>query len=170
VARISDTKRQAIAADIRAGKARNQIALDHGVSAGSVTNIAREFELTEAFDRSATKHATEAAVADNRAWRAVTSRRFLEEANKALDRLHEPYLVYGFGGKENTYNEHELPAPPAGELRNFMTGAAVAFDKHLAADRHDADAGTEGARSVLGALGEALQVAAARIDGEVTDP
>lgn len=170
MARISDTKREAIAQDIRAGKARNQIALEHGVSAGSVTNIAREFELTEAFDRSATKRATEAAVADLKALRAVTSRRFLEEANKALDRLNEDYLVHAFGGKDNDYNEHTLKLPPAGETRNLMTAAAVAFDKHLAADKHDADTGTEGARSVLGALGEALQVAAARIDGEVTDP
>jgi transposase-like protein len=139
VARISDTKRQAIAADIRAGKPRNQIALEHGVSAGSVTNIAREFEISDAFDRSATKRATEAAVADLKAERAVTSRRFLVEANRQLDRLNEPYKVFGFGGRENSYNEHELPLPPAGETRNFMTAAAVAFDKHMAADKHDSD-------------------------------
>lgn len=139
MARIPDDKRRAIADDIRAGKARNQIARDHHVSVGSVTNIARENQISDAFDRSATKRATEAAVADLKAERAVTSRRFLEETNRALDRLNRPYLVYAFAGKDGLYREHELELPPAGELRNLITSAAVAFDKHLAADKHDSD-------------------------------
>jgi hypothetical protein len=164
---LPDRLRRAILADIGAGqKSRNQIARDHKVSVSSVTKLAP----AGSFDRSKTKRATEARVEDLKALRAVTSRRFLDEANKALDRLNEEYLVHAFGGKDNDYNEHTLQLPPAGEARNLMTAAAVAFDKHLAADKHDADTGTEGARSVLGALGEALQVAAARIDGEVTDP
>lgn len=139
MARISDTKRQAIAADIRAGKARNQIALDHGVSAGSVTNIAREFELTDAFDRSATKNATEAAVADNKARRAEISRKFLEKADKLLDQMEQPHIVFNIGGKDNVYTEHLMDAPPTADIRNLMTSAAIAFDKHMAADRHDND-------------------------------
>jgi hypothetical protein len=150
------------------GRSRNEIARELGRGVATVTRIAQASGLK--FDREQTKAATTAAVADNKAIRTATSRRFLDEANKALDRLSAEYLVHAFGGKDNDYNEHTLQLPPAGETRNLMTAAAVAFDKHLAADKHDADTGTEGARSVLGALGEALQVAAARIDGEVTDP
>jgi len=142
--RIPDAKREAILADVRAGtKARNKIALEHDVSAASVTNIARQAGLTDAFDRTQTKSATEAVLADNRAWRAATSRRFLEKCNALMDRMDGPHLVYAFGGKDNDYNEHELAEPPVDALRGLMTAAAIAFDKHLAADKHDADVGND---------------------------
>jgi hypothetical protein len=139
-ARLSDVKREAILADIRTGvKARNKIALEHDVSAGTVTNIAREAGLTEAFDRSKTKSATEAVVADNRALRALTSRRWLEKCNQLLDKTERPYVAFAFGGKDNTYNEHLMDEPPVDALRSLVTAAAVAFDKHMAQDKHDAD-------------------------------
>lgn len=65
--RIPDHKRAAILADIRAGKPRNHIAREHDVALGTVTNIARENGVKDAFDRSATKKATEAKVIDHRA-------------------------------------------------------------------------------------------------------
>lgn len=137
---LSARKRNAILADIEAGqKARNQIARDHGVSPGTVTNIARQGGMTGAFDRSGTKSATEAAVADAKAVRAATSRRFLDEANKMLDQLHEPHTAFSFGGRDNTYAEHAFPEPPVDAKRTLITAAAIAFDKHLAADKHDAD-------------------------------
>jgi transposase-like protein len=65
---LAPRKRAAILKDIEAGgKPRNQIARDHGVSAGSVTNIAREARIGDAFDRSSTKKATEAAQIDHAA-------------------------------------------------------------------------------------------------------
>jgi hypothetical protein len=148
------------------GWSRNAIARELDRSLSVITRIARGEGL--AFDREATKAATAAAVADNKAVRALLSRRFLQEAERVLDRLNGPYLVYAFGGKDNDYNDHELKIPPAGEVRNLMTAAAVAFDKHMAADRHDADSGAEGARSVLGALALGIGIAAAQIDGSVT--
>jgi hypothetical protein len=137
---LSARKRNAVLADIRAGqKARNQIARDHGVSPGTVTNIAKSAAIENAFDRSGTKSATEAAVADARSIRAATSRRFLDETNKLLDQLHQPHVAYNFGGKDNTYEEHQFPEPPVDAKRTLVTAAAIAFDKHIAADRHDAD-------------------------------
>lgn len=151
---LPDRKRAAILADIEAGqKSRNQIARDHGVSVSTVTKLAPP----GSFDRSLTKRATEAKVADMKAWRAETSRRFLEEANKALDRLGAPYTVHAFAGKDGLYREHQLDLPPAGELRNLMTAAAVAFDKHLAADRHDAGGNVGEVASLLGTLFDGLQ-------------
>lgn len=135
---IPDNVRLAILADIEAGrKSRNQIARDHNVSVGTVTNIAKRAGLTTAFDRSSTKNATEAAKVDNAALRAATSRRFLEEANHFLDDLHAPTLVFNFGGKDNTFNSKELPKPPTADRRNLITSAAVAIDKHLAVEKHD---------------------------------
>lgn len=138
--RLPDDQREAILADIRAGgKSRNQVARDHGVSVGTVSNIAKQAGLTDAFDRSQTKNATEAAVADNKALRASTSRRFLEEANRLLDELHTPHMVFNIGGKDNVYTEHLLPEPPTVDKRNLIVSAATAFDKHMAAERHDSD-------------------------------
>jgi transposase-like protein len=127
---IPKRKREAIAEDIRAGMARNEIARKHGVSSSTVTLIAREFDLN--FDRSMTKRATEAKVADAAALRAEVSLLFLAKAKELLGDLDRPFLAYSFA-------EHMLDRPPDGAIRNLMTSAAVAFDKHLAADRHDSD-------------------------------
>lgn len=138
--RMAPGLRAAILEDLRAGKTRNRIARDRGVSPSSVTKIAGEEGIS--FDRSLTKSATEAAVADARALRAITSRRFLDEANRLLDQLHQPHTAYNFGGKDNTYEEHEFPEPPVDAKRTLITAAAIAYDKHLAQERHDADDGS----------------------------
>lgn len=148
------------------GWSRNAIARQLDRSLSVVTRIARAEGL--AFDREATKAATAAAMVDNKARRALLSRRFLEEADKLLDRMNDPYLVHAFGGKDNDFNSRTLDLPPAGEVRNLMTAAGIAFDKHIGAEKHDADAGAEGARSVLGALAAGLQLAAEQIDGPAT--
>lgn len=135
--RIPQAKRDAIADAIRAGGKRNQIARDFDVGVGSVTLIAQENGL--AFDRSETKRATEAKVADNKAFRAEVSREFLEKARDLLEQMDGEHLAFSFGGRDNTYREHKLAKPPPAELRNLIVSAAVAFDKHLAADRHDSD-------------------------------
>jgi len=113
--------------------------------------------MTDAFDRSQTKRATEAAQADNAAIRAIISRRLLEKANERLDQMDRPYRVFSFGGKDNTYRERILDRPPAGELRNIMTAAAIALDKHLAIDKHDASADAGQVASLLGTLLADLQ-------------
>lgn len=162
--RLSDTKRAAILADIRAGKPRNQIARDHKVSPSTVTGIANKGVGATAFDRSLTKNATEAAVADNRARRAETSRRFLDKANEFLDQMDQPYTVFAFGGKDNSYNEHTLDRPPIPELRNLMVASATAFDKHLLADRHDSGERVESAKSLIGAIAAGLNAAYDQLD------
>jgi hypothetical protein len=155
---LAPDKRERILADIRAGgKSRNQIARDHQVSVGSVTNLSRTVS-DHAFDRSATKKATEAAVADSAALRAATSRRFLVKANELLDQMDEPFLAFSFGGRENSYNEHQFGKPTVDALRTMMTTAAIAFDKHMAQEKHDSS-GIDGVSSVDSWL-------AAMVDGE----
>lgn len=155
--RLPDDKRAAILADIEGRQlARNAIARKHGVSVGTVSNIANEAGLTDAFDRAETEKATKALIADTKALRAEVSRRFLEKANQFLDQIDEPHLVFSFGGKDNTYNEHVLDRPPTVDLKNLMTSAGIAFDKHIVAERHDAEDGLAGARDALGSLGQAL--------------
>ncbi len=153
--RIPDDKRAAILADIRAGlKSRNQIARDHGVSAGTVSNVAAQADVT--FDRSKTKSATAAAVADSRARREAIRARLLDKADTLLDLMDRPYKVFAFAGRDGDYREHERDRPPPSELRNLMVSAATALDKHMALDRHDSSDPGEVA-SLLGALLGGLQ-------------
>lgn len=139
---IPPDKREQVLTDVRAGtKSQRQIARDNGVSTTAVRKIAASAGLND-WSRERTEKATRASLADQRAQRAVLSQRFLDEANWLLDQMHKPHLVYSFGGKENSYNDRELPQPPTTDLRNLMVSAATAYDKHLAQDRHDAGGDT----------------------------
>lgn len=155
--RLPDDKRAAILADIRSGKLGNrEIARLHGVSSGTVTNIARQGGVDDAFERSQTKKATEATVADSRALRASTARRLIVKANDLLDQMDQPHIVFNIGGKDNIYTEQLMERPPTGDLRNLMVTAATAIDKHIVLERHDAtDPGAMG--SLLGTLLDGLQ-------------
>jgi transposase-like protein len=156
--RIPDDKRALILTDIRSGdKALRQIARDHHISPGTVANIARENGETGAFERTSTKRATEAKVADNRARRAELSQRFLDEAQWFLEQLHRPHTVFNIGGKDNVYTEHTMAQPPTTDLRNLIVSAATAYDKHLAQDRHDAGGNVNEVTGLLSALFGKLQ-------------
>lgn len=141
--RIPDDKRAAILADVRAGeKSRGQIAREQGVSPQTVTNLARDASITEPFSRLKTKNAIEAALVDGRARRAAIARRMLDRADEFLDLMGQPYRVFAFAGRDGDYQEHERDRPPPAELRHLMVCAATALDKHMALEKHDADADT----------------------------
>lgn len=142
---LAPDRREAIAADLRSGMHCREAARVHGVAQSTVSKLAAELGIS--FDRSKTKIATEAKVADMAATRARTSARFLDECNKLLDQLHQPHMAYSFGGKDNDYNEHQFSEPPVDAKKTLITAAAIAFDKHIAQDRHDAT-GEGGASSV----------------------
>jgi len=145
------------------GLARNEIARKTKLGAGTVTKIIKDAGLS--FDRADTQAATAAKVIDNKARRAALSERLLVIAGQQLDRIDQPGLVYAFGGKDNDYNEHWQDRPPPADVRNLMTAAAVAIDKHAVLEKLDTDSGAAGARSMLGELGAALQIAAGQMNG-----
>lgn len=168
--RLSDDVRSAIVATIKqGGLSTRQIGKLHDVSDATVRRIAKDENITDAWSRDNTEKATRASVADNRAVRAITSRRFLDRANWFLDQMDEPYTVFAFGGKDNDYNEHLLNRPPIPELRSLMTAAATAFDKHLVADRHDSGARTESAKSLIGSIAAGLNAAYEQLPDEPAD-
>lgn len=135
--RIPDHKRSAILADIRAAqKPRNQIARDHGVAVGTVTNIARENGLVDAFDRSATKKATEAKVIDHKARLVAIAGRSAGLAERILDSFEDmsdkdwadvsPYtrgLVFGIASDK----AKDLAADDSG-VEIAVTGLGKLFD------------------------------------------
>lgn len=150
--RIPTETREAIADAIRAGRPRNEIAREFDCSPGTVSNIASERDLTDAFDRSATKNATEARLADNRSRRAELSSRLLTKAGEFLDQIDQPHTVFNFGGKDNTFEQRTLDKPPTGDIRNLIVSAATAIDKHIVIDRHDSGAGLDETVGLLGRI------------------
>ena len=167
--RLPDDKRAAILADIRAGQLGNRgIAKKHDVAPSTVSRLAADAGIVGAFERSQTKNATEAAALDSKALRVRTARRFLDKANELLDQMDEPHLVFNFGGKDNTYEEHLLQKPPTGDLKNLMVSAATAIDKHLVLERHDS-ASSDAASSLLDAVANGLHSAYESLGGASGD-
>lgn len=151
---LTDAERARIRELHAQGMSARGIGHEIGRSQGAVSKNAAAMGLS--FDRAQTRTATSAKVADSAARRAGTSRRFLEKANELLDQMDRPHVAYNFGGKDNTYEEHQFDKPPVDALRTLMQAAAQAFDKHLAQDRHDADSGnlSEVDRWLAAMLGE----------------
>jgi hypothetical protein len=159
--RIDEQRRAAILAAVRepAGRSRAAIAREFECSTRTVQRIADEAGITNPWSTADTRKATAAARDHLKARRAALSARFLDEAEKLLDRMTGPFVVFAFGGKDNEFNSAVLRDVPTADLRNLMTSAAVAFDKHLAADKHDATDGADDAVSMLGKLAAGLDAA-----------
>lgn len=162
---ISAEQRQQVL-DLHAqGHPRNDIARQTGISAGSVTNICRDAGLS--FDRSATKQATAARSVDLAAGRIRLAEKMLAASESMLDKIDDEYLVYNFGGSENTYREHLLESAPVEVKRNIITTAGITFDK-LTRIVEKSDTGLEQAAGVLDQIAEGFAAAADRYRAEVT--
>ncbi|RFA12152.1 hypothetical protein B7R22_17125 [Subtercola boreus] len=110
-----------------AGVSRNEIARRLDLDPATVTRWARSEGLE--FDRSSTEQATKAHVVDLVAARIRLAEKMSAVAEEMLDEVNEEYLVFSFGGKDNTYAEHTLPAAPVEVKRSIVVTAGIAFDK-----------------------------------------
>jgi hypothetical protein len=152
---LTNTERTAITQAIRAGTPRNQIARDHQRSPGTITRIAQAEGL--AFDRSATKIATEAAEADAALERARLAARMVAEGHAQMDLLHKPCverkaLVVSDGAQIGSHVEIvdvQLDQPSFADRQRIFTMAAISVDKSIAVARHDQAKDDAGAVSLL---------------------
>lgn len=108
----------------------NAIARELGVGAATISRWARREGLD--FSRDETAMAVRARTIDIAASRTELTRKVLLVAHESLDNLDGPYLVYSFGGKDNTYEEHVLDTPPIDVTRTAVT---IAKDAHAVATR-----------------------------------
>jgi len=163
-ARIPDDIRAAILADVRAGeKSCRSIARDHRVSSSTVSALAREAGIDDAFERTNTKKAIEATHVDNKARRAALSARLIARAEKLERSMDEPHLLVKIGGKDNIYTGHLMARPDTAAIKDMMVSIGIAVDKHRVLELHDGDPGVDGAKSMLGALAAGLALAHERI-------
>lgn len=163
--RIPDDKRAAILADIEAGQlSRNAIARKHHVAGSTVSAIADEAGIPDAFDRANVESATRARTADLKARRAALAEGLLEDVELLRDRAWDAYehVVVTKDGAETV----DLVLPPLSEVRNAYAAIGIATDKHLALLKHDTDNGSGATRSLLAGLGEALSAAAEQLPDE----
>ena len=140
------------------GWSLSRIALDLGRSKSTVGKYARAEGLQWTSTRTAA--ATAAVVQSSREKRAILEGRFLDEAGLLMDQLHKPHTVFSFGGRDNTYAEHELPEPDVAAKRSLIAAAKTSVDSALRLAEVDAGhTGAADARGILGAFAAGLQQA-----------
>jgi hypothetical protein len=139
-----------------AGKGRNEIAAELGISLGSVTSIAAAIGVS--FDRSMTAQAVAARSIDCKLLRTELAIKLLRKANQLIDDMDGKFLAFSFGGRDNTYNEHQMDRPPTQDIRNLMIAASTAISRHIDLEKVDSDSGVGHERSLLSQLGAALGV------------
>jgi hypothetical protein len=144
------------------GMACNAIARELGVGAATISRWAKREGLS--FARDATALAVRARSVDIADSRTLLTKKLLAVAHETLDHLDGPYLVYNFGGSENTYEEHLLDAPPVDVVRTAVT---IGKDAHTVATKtlEQTPEGLRGAESLL----DRLEAGLSRFDGDADD-
>lgn len=155
--KVTAAERKRIARLHAEGKTRNDIARAVGRSASTITKICTELGLS--FDRTATKAATEAKVADAKSKRADLMNQLLDESKRMLDQLWSPTILHSFGGKDNTYNSKNVDHPLFRDQRDIMGSVSLALTASMRLDEHDRGTDADEARSMVDDLFDALGVA-----------
>ncbi|MEJ6554040.1 helix-turn-helix domain-containing protein [Microbacterium esteraromaticum] len=119
------------------------------------------------FDRAQTAAAVKAHTVDLAAGRVRLAEKMLAASEAMLDRIDEPYMVYNFGGKDNTFEQAELASAPVEVRRNVITTAGITFDK-LTRIVEKSDTGAEQAAGVLDQLAAGFTAAAAQYRSETS--
>lgn len=160
--RTPDHVRDAILADIRAGKKScRQIARDHHVAPSTVSALGREISDT-AFVRSDTKNApteraTAARVFDARQARSELIEQLYGDAQRFRARAWDPYtVVVGSGPSTQLVT---LKQPPLRDQQAAYTGLAIALDKALALEGKDDDGGAGAGKTMVNDLFGAFALA-----------
>jgi transposase-like protein len=164
-ARIPDGQREAILADVRAGGLScRAIAKKHGVSAATVSGLAREHGLT--FERSdgKTRAATAARAFDAKTARAQMIERLHGDAERFRERAWQPCTTLIGTGPQAMWVTTNLPS--FRDQQSAYTSLGIALDKALTLERHDDDSGQAAGQNMLGDLMAALGAVHERIVAE----
>lgn len=147
------------------GLSCNRIAKTLGCTPSTVSRWAKGEGLS--FDRARTAAAVKAHTVDLAAGRVRLAEKMLAASEAMLDKIDEPYLVYNFGGKGNTFEQAELASAPVEVRRNVITTAGITFDKQTRIVEKS-DTGGEQAAGVLDQLAAGFTAAAAQYRAETS--
>lgn len=140
------------------GRSLHSIAAEMGRSKGTINRHAARQQPPLTWERTQVAAATAARVIDAKAHRTALQLALLEDAAKLRKQLWEPCIAFNFGGKDNTYAEHDLAKPTFTDQLKIMQATGVAVDRSLKLAEHDSE-GADQVRSLLGGLAEALGLA-----------
>ncbi|WP_076260854.1 helix-turn-helix domain-containing protein [Intrasporangium flavum] len=129
-----------------AGRSVRDIATEIGTTKSTIDRRLRALGIT--LDRSSTEAATKANTLDAKARRAKLQLALLEDAERLRAQAWQPTIAFNFGGKDNTYNEHQLDQPTFADQLKIMQATGIAIDRALKLDLHDAG----GSTAVIGLL------------------
>ncbi|MEO3860893.1 helix-turn-helix domain-containing protein [Acrocarpospora sp. B8E8] len=152
---LSDDDRDRIRELAKQGLSCNAIAKELGRAPSVISRASTKMGVT--FDRSQTKAATEAHALDAAAKRALLSSHLIDDALKIRAQLWEPCVAFNFGGRDNTYAEHNMERPDFAAQEKILRSMAIAVEKSLRLT--DYDTGDDAAKvgSLLGSLFGSLQ-------------
>lgn len=134
---------------VEAGLSRNAVAREVKISPSTVSKVAAECDPPLVFDRSMSASAVAARQADAKARRAEIQDALIAKAEDFIASLDEQFLVFNFGGKDNTYEEKHLDRPPTGDILNLMRSTSLALKEARDLRKDDDDEGVGEAESLL---------------------
>lgn len=124
-----------------------------GILKGTVTKWAKAAGV-ETVSVATTRAGTEAASAYAKRRRAELATLLLEDAHRLRKQLWEPAIVHAFGGKDNTYEEHQLDEPTFVDKKNIISAVSTAVTSVTRLEDYDKSAAdtSSGAVSVIDKL------------------
>lgn len=155
---ITDKERAAVRRLHAEGKTRNDIARELKRSPSTVSKLAREQGLT--FERGAeVVAATEARRIDLAARRIDLAHAQQIAAEKLHEQLFAPCVYGEFGGKDNEWNQVDLPQPRFGDQRAIVAAVGQSINNSLKLAPIEGGENAGQVASMLGKLGTALGAA-----------
>lgn len=158
---ITDQDREQVRTLHAQDKSRNEIARIIKRSPSTVSKIAASFDPPLEFNRAAeVAVATEVRRADLAARRSALALALQDDAEQLRAQLFAPCTVGEFAGREGDWHTANLDRPRFGDQRQIIGAVQTAVSTSLRLAPAEGGEGAEQVRSMLGALGEALQAAA----------
>ncbi|MFJ8224950.1 helix-turn-helix domain-containing protein [Streptomyces griseus] len=128
---VTDQERETVRQLHAEGLGRNAIAKQLKRSGRTISEIAGELGISFAARAGQVAAATEVRQADLADRRARLAEQLQDDAERMRAQLWVPTTVWSFGGKENTYEDHEFPEAPADVKRTLMSAVGIAVDRSL---------------------------------------
>lgn len=145
--RVDDDERQRIIETFATGKSCRQIAQEFGRATTTISTIAKS--VGHEFGQINTAHARKLKSIYDEERRQQIRLDTVDAAEKVLRQIFESTIVFNFGGRDNTYNEHELDKPPYRDQRDIAQTFKTLMSVVLEIDKREQGRSDYGLLDVL---------------------